>query len=66
MHRAGAGISHAIGTGSNDLSEAVGGMSFLAALDALEADPGTEVVAVVAKPPGSGTLAVLAENSPAA
>ena len=28
VHRAGAGISHAIGTGSNDLSEAVGGLFF--------------------------------------
>ena len=62
VHRAGAGISHAIGTGSNDLSEAVGGVSFLTALDALEADPGTKVIAVVAKPPGAGTLATLAER----
>ena len=62
VHQAGAGISHAIGTGSNDLAEEVGGVSFLAALDALEADPGTKAIAVVAKPPGSRTLSILSER----
>jgi succinyl-CoA synthetase alpha subunit len=60
LDRAGAGISHGIGTGSHDLSDAIGGISTLAALDALEADPATEVIAVVSKPPGPATAAQLA------
>ncbi len=59
VHRAGSGISHAIGTGSRDLSDAVGGLSTLAALYALTADPDTRVIAIVSKPPGSHALAKL-------
>ncbi len=40
VHNAGYGISHAIGTGGRDLSDSVGGLTTLAALDALERDPG--------------------------
>lgn len=57
VHRAGAGISHAIGTGSRDLGDAVGGASTQSALDALEGDPGTQVIALISKPPGARTLA---------
>ena len=56
VHNAGFGISHAIGTGSHDLSERIEGLTTLAALDALEADPQTEVVALISKPPASRTL----------
>ncbi|HKZ55862.1 MAG TPA: acyl-CoA synthetase FdrA [Anaerolineales bacterium] len=56
VHHAGLGISHAIGAGSHDLSDEIGGLTTLAALDALEADPQTEVIALVAKPPGAATL----------
>lgn len=59
VHNAGQGISHAIGTGSHDLSDSIGGLTTFAALDALEADPGTEVIAVISKPPGPKTLAKL-------
>lgn len=59
VHNAGGGISHAIGTGGNDLSDAIGGLTTLAALELLEADPQTEVIAVIAKPPGAETLAAL-------
>ncbi|MCC7104939.1 MAG: acyl-CoA synthetase FdrA [Chloroflexi bacterium] len=52
VHRLGGGISHAIGTGSHDLSDAVGGTTTLAALDALERDASTDVVALVSKPSG--------------
>ena len=38
----GEGVSHAIGVGGRDLSEAVGGAMTLFALDALAADPATE------------------------
>jgi len=50
VHRCGVGISQAIGTGSHDLSEAVGGITTLLALDALAEDADTRVVVIVAKP----------------
>jgi succinyl-CoA synthetase alpha subunit len=56
VHQSGMGISHALGTGGRDLSDAVGGISALAALAALEADPETQVIALVSKPPGVETL----------
>ena len=60
VHRAGSGISHAIGTGSRDFSDAVGGLSFLSALEALEEDPQTGTIADPSKPPGKAALAALA------
>jgi FdrA protein len=48
---AGVGVRHVLGVGGRDLSIPVGGASTLAALAALDADPATEVVAVVSKPP---------------
>jgi succinyl-CoA synthetase alpha subunit len=51
VHRYGAGISHAIGTGSRDLSAPVGGLMTLAAMKALLDDPATSVLVVVSKPP---------------
>ncbi len=52
VHNAGRGISHAIGTGTNDVSDEIGGLTSIAAIDALEADPNTKVIAFVSKPPG--------------
>ena len=51
LDAAGVGVSHVLGVGGRDLSEAVGGRATLAALAALDADPGTERVLVVSKPP---------------
>lgn len=59
VHRAGSGISQAIGTGSRDLSDDVGVISTLAALDALAADPLTNTIAIISKPPGPQALATL-------
>ena len=59
VHHLGSGISHAIGTGSRDLSDTVGGMTTLAVLKALENDPKTEVIAIISKPPGQKTLPML-------
>jgi FdrA protein len=56
VHRAGSGVSHGFGTGGRDLSDAVGGLSTLAAIDALEEDAATTVIAIVSKPPGESTL----------
>ncbi len=62
VHRFGAGISHGIGTGSRDLSDAIGGISTMMGLDALEADPATRLIAVISKPPGEATTARLWER----
>ena len=51
VDRAGAGVSHMLGVGGRDLSEQVGGLSMLAALEALATDPGTRVIVLVSKPP---------------
>lgn len=53
----GQGISHGIGVGGRDLSQAVGGAMTLFALDALAADPGTEAIVLVSKPPHPSVLA---------
>lgn len=50
VDRLGEGISHAIGVGSRDLSEAVGGLSMLQAMDMLLADPATRVLVLLSKP----------------
>jgi FdrA protein len=59
VHRADSGISQAIGIGSRDLSDAVGGISLLTALDALDSDPKTEVITILSKPPGELALSNL-------
>jgi FdrA protein len=51
LDAAGVGISAALGVGGRDLSAAVGGRSTLAALQRLDADPATELIVVVSKPP---------------
>lgn len=56
----GEGVSHAIGVGGRDLSDAVGGAMTLTALSALAADPATAVLIVISKPPGRAVAARLA------
>lgn len=51
---AGLGISQAIGTGGRDLSEAIGGIMMRKGLELLAADPQTEVIVLVSKPPAEG------------
>jgi FdrA protein len=51
LDAAGVGVSHVLGVGGRDLSEAVGGLATLDALVALDADPATELIVVVSKPP---------------
>ena len=51
IHRLGAGITHALGTGGRDLSEAVGAVSARQALDMLARDPETVVIVIISKPP---------------
>jgi FdrA protein len=45
------GVSHVIGVGGRDLSAQVGGLMAREAVRALDADPGTEVILLVSKPP---------------
>jgi FdrA protein len=51
LARLGVGVSQGIGTGGRDLKEAVGGLTMLQGLRALQADPQTEVLLLVSKPP---------------
>jgi FdrA protein len=47
----GIGITQGIGTGGRDLKKDVGGIIFLESLKALQADPDTQVIVLVSKPP---------------
>ncbi len=51
IHQLGGGITYGIGTGGRDLSEKVGAITYLMALDALIRDPDTKVIVLVSKPP---------------
>ena len=61
IDRYGSGVSHAIGTGSRDLSQRIGGAMTIAGLQALLADPATEVVVVLSKPPHPTVAARVAQ-----
>jgi FdrA protein len=60
LDNAGIGVRHVLGVGGRDLSAPVGGISALAALEALDADPQVEVIAVVSKPPAPEVAEALA------
>jgi FdrA protein len=51
ISEAGGGISHAIGVGGRDLKREVGGITTLMAMEALEADAGTQAIVLISKPP---------------
>jgi FdrA protein len=51
LDRWGIGVSQVIGVGGRDLSAGVGGLMARDAVRALDADPGTEVILLVSKPP---------------
>ncbi|MCB5951219.1 acyl-CoA synthetase FdrA [Enterococcus sp. BWT-B8] len=51
IHKLGAGVTQALGTGGRDLSEAVGGITVKDSIIALENDPETKVIVVISKPP---------------
>lgn len=57
VHKAGLGISQAVGTGGGDLSDAVGGIMTSRGIELLNEDPGTKVIVVISKPPGAKTAA---------
>jgi len=51
VHRRGAGISQAIGTGGHDLHQDIGGITMLRGLELLARDPQTRVIVLISKPP---------------
>jgi len=51
IHQLGSGITHGLGTGGRDLSEAVGAVTARQGLDLLSRDPETRVIAIISKPP---------------
>jgi FdrA protein len=51
IHQLGSGITHALGTGGRDLSEAVGAVTARQGLDLLNRDSETKVIVLVSKPP---------------
>jgi succinyl-CoA synthetase alpha subunit len=51
VHRHGAGVSHAIGTGGHDLAAEVGGITMLDGLARLAKDRDTKVIVLISKPP---------------
>ncbi len=65
IHRLGAGISHAIGTGGRDLHDAVGGLTTHQALARLARDPATRVIVLVAKPGSHRVGAAVLEGAAA-
>ena len=56
---AGIAVSHVLGVGGRDLSAAVGGRSAITALRMLDADPGTDHIVLISKPPHPGTAAAV-------
>ena len=58
IDRLGHGVSHAIGTGSRDVSAEVGGVSLIQGLGLLGSDQDTDVIVVVSKPPALSVAAV--------
>jgi FdrA protein len=53
LDRLGSGVSDCYGTGGRDLSEAVGAITALDAIDRLAADAATEAIVCVSKPPAA-------------
>lgn len=61
LDEAGIGVSHVLGVGGGDLSAEVGGRSTLKAMAMLEADPATEVIVVLSKPPAPEVATAVTE-----
>jgi FdrA protein len=57
LDMAGVGVSHVLGVGGRDLSEAVGGLATADAMAALDADAATERILLVSKPPAPSVAA---------
>ena len=51
LNRLGVGVKHGLGTGGRDVKSSVGGISSLAAIDALKDDSEISVIVAIGKPP---------------
>ncbi|CAG0936481.1 Protein FdrA [Thermoflexales bacterium] len=58
----GVGITQGLGTGGRDLKEEVGGIMMLEGLKALQADPATNVIALISKPPSPGVAEAILDQ----
>ncbi len=58
----GVGITQGLGTGGRDLKEEVGGIMMLQSLQALQADPATQVITLVSKPPSPGVAEAILDQ----
>jgi len=58
----GGGVSHAIGVGGRDLSDAVGGVTTMMAFDLLDRDPATHHIVLISKPPSAAVAAKVADR----
>ena len=61
IHQIGGGITHAIGTGGRDLTEAVNAITARQGLELLSRDPNTQVIVLISKPPASTVAGELVE-----
>lgn len=59
LSRLGGNLKHGIGVGGRDLSDAVGGISTLQAIDLLAEDKTVEQIVLISKPPGAATAKVV-------
>ena len=57
LDRWGVGVSAVVGVGGRDLSDEVAGRTAIAAVRALDADPGTSTILLVSKPPSADVAA---------
>ncbi len=56
------GVTHAIGVGGRDMTDAVGGLSTIMALDLLEHDSGTDHIVIISKPPSQSVARKVIES----
>jgi FdrA protein len=63
IHQFGSGLTHAIGTGGRDLSEAVGAVTTRQGLDLFRRDPATQVVVLVSKPPAPSVAQAVLQSA---
>ncbi len=59
----GGGISCALGTGGRDVSDAVGGLAMIQAIETLSEDTATEVLLVLGKPPEAAAMEKVLETT---
>ncbi len=65
IDRGGSGISQAIGVGGRDLSETIGGLMMRQGLAMLAADPQTELIVLISKPPAPTVTETILEAAQA-